>query len=206
MKEDTGYFPSFGSKDALYTFHLPVQTIYDYIYNIDLPQFRKNEIKTKLIEIKHTKINLSLDYKCIGNYKALCTYNENDIFEDEIPPEEFNRDEFRMNNNRLKRIVWSIELYTEKFKDLKNFTYPNLSYLFYIFLALSCLFYDHNNCFFWVLVFFLIILFYNSPAYTVYVQDLVNIMKMQAKKKKLDIFLFKRNKLLEEEYVTSLKK
>lgn len=39
-----------------------------------------------MIEIKHTKANFSLDYKCIGNYSALCTYNQDDIFEQDKPP------------------------------------------------------------------------------------------------------------------------
>lgn len=34
-----------------------------------------------MIEIKHTKVNLTLDYICIGSRKALCSYNDNDIFE-----------------------------------------------------------------------------------------------------------------------------
>lgn len=67
-----------GSKDPLCTLHLPVQTIYDYMYNT-MPERRKHmaltELKKKMIEIKHTKVNLSLDYKCIGNYYALCSYN-----------------------------------------------------------------------------------------------------------------------------------
>lgn len=40
-----------------------------------------------MIEIKHTKAHLTLDYKCIGNYYALCSYNESDIFQDDQPPE-----------------------------------------------------------------------------------------------------------------------
>lgn len=111
-----------------------------------------------------------------------------------------------MNNNRLKRIIWSIELYTDKLKDLKNFTYPNLSYLFYLFLAVSCLFYDNNNFMFWILFFILFLLFYNSPAYSVYIRDIVSFLKIKARKNKLDIFLFKKNKIIEEEYVVPIKK
>lgn len=70
-----------GNKDAFCTFHVPVQTIYDYMYNIDMPKKKKQaEIKNKMIEIKHTKVNLTVDYKGIGNYRALCSYNPNDIF------------------------------------------------------------------------------------------------------------------------------
>ncbi len=150
-----------------------------------------------MMEIQHTKANLTFDYTCIGNYRALCSYNQNDIFEDDQPPEQFNRDQFRMNNNRLKRILWSIELYLERFKDLKNFTYPNLSYFFYIFIAFCCLFYDNNNFLLWILLLLLAVLFYNSPAYSHYLSSLVDILKMKAKKKKIDSILFKKNKLIE---------
>lgn len=40
-----------------------------------MPQVRKREANAKMIEVKHTKINLSLDYKGIGSYKAWSTYN-----------------------------------------------------------------------------------------------------------------------------------
>lgn len=39
-----------------------------------------------MIEVKHTKLNLTFDYKCIGNYLAYCSYNENDLFENDEPP------------------------------------------------------------------------------------------------------------------------
>lgn len=97
-------------------------------------------------------------------------------------------------------------MYTGKIKDLKNFTYPNLSYLFYCFLALSCIFYDNNGAFFWAMVLLLFALFYNSPVYDVYVRDTMEILKLHAKKNNFDKFLFKRNPLIEEEFVVPLKK
>lgn len=102
-----------------------------------------------------------------------------------------------MNNNRLKRILWSIELYLDKFKDLKNFTYPNLSYLFYALLAIGCLFYDNNWIFFWGLILLLSILFYNSPVYDLYIRDTVEILKLHAKKQNFDKFMFRKNKYIE---------
>jgi hypothetical protein len=110
-----------------------------------------------------------------------------------------------MNKNRLQRIVWSTELYLDKLKDLKNFTFPNLSYLFYMFLAVSCLFYDNNNFLLWVFVFLLSVLFYNSPAYSIYIRDIVDFLKIKAKKSKVDVFLFKKNKLVEAIYVIPTK-
>lgn len=81
-------------------------------------------------------------------------------------------------------------------KDLKNFTYPNLSYLFYCMLALACLVFDMNNMLFWFLMFVLSILFYNSPAYSVYIRDIVDFLKLKAKKNKLDVFLFKKSPII----------
>lgn len=78
--KDAGFLSNLG-KEALCTFHVPVQTIYDYIYNIDMPKrIKQAEFKAKMIEIKHTKINLTLDYTFIGNWYALCSYNDNDEF------------------------------------------------------------------------------------------------------------------------------
>lgn len=160
-------------------------------------RIKQADFKAKMIEIKHTKINLTLDYTFIGNWYALCSYNDNDEFEEDRPPEEFSRDEFRMNNNRLKRIMWSIELYLERGKDLKNFTYPNLSYLFYLFVAVSCLLYDNNNCLHLTLFLLLVTLIYNSPVYTIYIRDIVEFLKISAKKRNLDQYLFRKNPLIE---------
>lgn len=43
---------------------------------------------------------------------------------------------------------------------------------------------------------FLLVLFYNSPAYSVYVRDLVDFLKITARKNRLDTLLFKKNKLI----------
>jgi len=43
IKEVAGYFPITSNKDALYTFHMPIQTLYDYIYNIEMPHLRKEK-------------------------------------------------------------------------------------------------------------------------------------------------------------------
>jgi c-di-AMP phosphodiesterase-like protein len=74
----------------------------------------------------------------------------------------------------------------DKFKDLKNFTYPNLSYIFYVLLMTMCLVYDNNDFLIWILTFVLMVLLYNSPVYNVYVRDLVDFLKITAKKNRLD--------------------
>lgn len=94
--------------------------------------------------------------------------------------------------------MWSIELYLEKTKDLKNFTYPNLSYLFYLFMAISCLLYDNNNCLHLTLFILLLTLIYNSPVYTIYIRDIVEFLKISAKKRNLDQYLFRKNPLIEQ--------
>jgi hypothetical protein len=38
----------------------------------------------------------------------MCFYQEKDIYEGEEEPLQPTRDELRMHNNRLKRIIWSI--------------------------------------------------------------------------------------------------
>lgn len=63
-------------------------------------------------------------------------------------------------------------------------------------LALACLVFDMNNMLFWFLVFVLSILFYNSPAYSVYIRDIVDFLKLKAKKNKLDVFLFKKSPII----------
>lgn len=74
----------------------------------------------------------------------------------------------------------------DKLKDLKNFTYPNLSYVFYVFLMAICLVYDNNDFLIWILTFVLLVLLYNSPGYNVYVRDLVDFLKITAKKNRFD--------------------
>ena len=49
-----------------------------------------------------------------------------------------------------------------------------------------CLVYDNNDFLIWILTFVLLVLLYNSPGYNVYVRDLVDFLKITAKKNRFD--------------------
>lgn len=48
--KDAGFLSNLSNKEALCTFHVPVQTVYDYIYNIDMPKkMKQTDFKAKMI-------------------------------------------------------------------------------------------------------------------------------------------------------------
>ena len=53
-------------------FHVPVQAIYDYVYNNHKPKKKQGEIRSKQVELRNTKTSFHVDYKLMGNYYSLC--------------------------------------------------------------------------------------------------------------------------------------
>jgi hypothetical protein len=69
-----------------YSFISPIETIYKYMYSTKRDRLKQKDLVEKPLEMKHTKFTLHLDYKCIGSYRALCSYNRNDILEEDEQP------------------------------------------------------------------------------------------------------------------------
>jgi hypothetical protein len=75
-----------------------------------------------------------------------------------------NKDEVRIQFNRLKRIIWTMELYASSFNDLKRFNNPVLSYIFYVSLVLLILFTNMNFLPHLTLLSILVTMCYNHPS------------------------------------------
>lgn len=108
--------------------------------------------------------------------------------------------------NRLKRIIWTCEQYNDWVKDLRNFTYPNASIVFYAFLFLFILFYDNNYMHIMMILFLLVILAYNSPGFSIYFPEMITILDYRARYTKISEWLGKKNEKIENEYSSNFGK
>lgn len=173
------------------TIHIPVQTVYSIVYSKGKIKKKQNDVKGltssstlppyfqvkhKTIELKNTRAALTIDYKCLGNERAYCSCSPEDIYESDPPPLEFSRDELRMSMNRLKRILWTAESYSEWVMDLRNFTYPKMSYLFYGLVLMTILLYDNNRALEWLIGCLVLLLLYNNPNAHIYAWELIEIL------------------------------
>lgn len=91
-----------------------------------------------------------------------------DRFEGEKLPVEFSRDEFRIQKNRFKRILYSIESYLNYFKALKNMEYPLQSYIFYLILTMAILLFDNNYSLHYIIAIVAGLLIYSHPNFPSY--------------------------------------
>lgn len=136
---------------------------------------------------------INIEYKALGNYSSYCSYEPEDIHESEDPPAEFTRDELRMSMNRLKRIIWTIETYSQWLKDLRTFTYPNLSYLFYLGLIIFTIFYDNNSVLEWMVGSLIVVLVYYNPNVQIYMGEAIDIMGYREKWERLKEYFLTKN-------------
>lgn len=116
-EREAGLIPNF--REYSISFTLPVQNIYDQLFN-DKPKRKTTEMRFFILGSKICNYSLKLEYFSRGNRWSYCAMRAEDRFEGEKAPVEFSRDEFRIQKNRLKRILYSIEAYCSYFKALKN--------------------------------------------------------------------------------------
>lgn len=76
----------------------------------------------------------------------------------------------RVQFNRLKRIVWTVEGYVAAVRDLRNFVSPVRSYLFYAVLVLIVLFANLNYLVHYVVALLIMTLLYNHPSFPSYLR------------------------------------
>lgn len=114
-----------------------------------------------------------MTYENYGSIDTLwaCDW-ENDKFEGNMQFDEPNRDEVRIQFNRLKRIVWTIEQYVGIVKDLEHFVNPFASYAFFAVLVIIILFANMNYIVHYLISLLLVIMFYNHPLFTSYTREI----------------------------------
>jgi hypothetical protein len=76
----------------------------------------------------------------------------------------------RVQFNRLKRIVWTVDGYVAAVRDLRNFVSPVRSYLFYAVIVLIVLFANLNYLVHYVVALLILILLYNHPSFPSYLR------------------------------------
>ena len=64
--------------------------------------------------------------------------------------------------------MFNIGSWVNKVKDIQQFTYPKLSYLFYFFIAMLIVLYDHNDFLIALTMMLLMILIYNNSTFHLY--------------------------------------
>lgn len=112
---------------------------------------------------------LNLEYEEAGSYETYYSCDwENDRFEGNVQFEEMNRDELRVQFNRLKRIVWTVEGYVGAVRDLRNFVSPVRSYLFYAVIVMIVLLANLNYVLHYTIALLILILLYNHPSFPSY--------------------------------------
>ena len=102
--------------------------------------------------------------------------------------------------NRLKRIIWTIEDYSGWLKDLKNFTYPLYSYLFYALALIFLLVFDADYMPQWILAFFIAILLFTNPNCQIYASELIDILNFREEWENLKSKLYQKNPLLPQDF------
>lgn len=60
VKQDTGFLNNIGLMESYSMLKIPVQTVYDYVYNQNKPQKKHVEAKNKVIELKNTRATLQI--------------------------------------------------------------------------------------------------------------------------------------------------
>jgi hypothetical protein len=66
-------------------------------------------MRSHLLESKQCNYSIRLEYFPLTSWKAYCSGEVADRFEGVDQPSEFTRGEFRIQRNRLKRILYSVE-------------------------------------------------------------------------------------------------
>jgi hypothetical protein len=89
-------------------------------------------------------------------------------------PNEFSRGEFRIQKNRIKRILYSIEEWMAYIGGLVNFEYPSRSAIFYVLLLIAVIEFNANHVLQYSLAAACILLAYLHPASGVYCRDLIS--------------------------------
>ncbi len=92
-----------------------------------------------------------------------------------------NRDEVRIQFNRLKRITWTIEQYVSTIKDWKNFDNPIQSYLFYAVLVAIILITDLNYLLHYFITFIIGVMLYNHPLFWSYKKEVIEYLGIKSK-------------------------
>lgn len=125
-------------------------------------------MKYFILGSKVCNYSLKLEYFERANKWSYCSMRTEDRFEGEKPPVEFSRDEFRIQKNRFKRILYTIESYLNYLKALKNMEYPFQSYIFYFILTISILLFDNNYSLHYTFAILAAIMIYNHPNFSSY--------------------------------------
>jgi len=68
----------------------------------------------------------------------------------------------------MRRIIWKMETYNNKLKDLLNFTKPSYSYIFYFFLFFTVFFFDGNYILSYILGSMILTILMHHPLFDVY--------------------------------------
>ena len=121
---------------------------------------------------------MRLDYCNEANRHSYWAHRPDDKFEGEEFPAEFRRDEFRVQKNRFKRIIYSVEMWAGSVRDLLHFEHPVQSYFFYGLSLLSILLFDANYLVHYWLVGVIALLAYCHPNSQQYARELAQILKL----------------------------
>jgi phosphoglycerol transferase MdoB-like AlkP superfamily enzyme len=84
----------------------------------------------------------------------------------------------RIQFNRLKRIVWTIENFICDIKDLERFANPFASYLYYTFLIVVIVFMDMDYLLHYVLAILIVVMLYCHPLFGSYLREVIEYLNI----------------------------